>query len=534
MEKLCAEQNLLHYDESIVRVPFLIKGRLTVPPEISREQIEDAFSRTDKNTNYIKLPQVQIVREPVIDRQSMKYTGKYIYQVMPLISSMELIETEKDRLAGGLYTLSTEDIFEYLKSIQSVLLANSVLVSRVREICRLTAEFPDALLDSWFDSFPSAFNRDAARQMIDNELAFWGKPGSDFLNGWVELPAVISPGLLNPYAGGPVGQAISPNVEGKKTFVRAMPTCQLHITAGNAPEVPIISALRTVLTKSAAAIKLPYGAILTGALFSLAAYAAAPEHPITKSLSMVYWQGGDKAIEDILFQPNAFDRIVVWGSPETVASVQSRALFTRTICLNPRYSVSLIGQEAFSGNLEEIALQASLDVMGHNQKACTASLVNFIEGSEEQANEYAGILCGILNKWDRKMPNFVSPSAVGQIKRLRRGRYASARWYVNNREDDFSSGVVVIPDEFDILNHPMCRLVIVKPVANLEDALEHLNQFVSTAGVYPEKRRLELRDRILARGVSNVLPLEQSERFYTGMPHDGMLVLSQLVDWKNS
>jgi len=180
---------------------------------------------------------------------------------------------------------------------------------------------------------------------------------------------------------------------------------------------------------------------------------------------MVYWQGGDKAIEDILFQPNAFDRIVVWGSPETVASVQSRALFTRTICLNPRYSVSLIGQEAFSGNLEEIALQASLDVMGHNQKACTASLVNFIEGSEEQANEYAGILCGILNKWDRKMPNFVSPSAVGQIKRLRRGRYASARWYVNNREDDFSSGVVVIPDEFDILNHPMCRLVIVKPVA---------------------------------------------------------------------
>jgi len=141
------------------------------------------------------------------------------------------------------------------------------------------------------------------------------------------------------------------------------------ITAGNAPEVPIISALRAILTKSAAATKLPYGATLTGALFSLAAFTAAPDHPITQSLSMVYWQGGDDSIESVLFRPNAFDRIVIWGNPQTMVSIQSRALFTRTICLNPRYSVSLIGREAFSGNLEEIALKASMDVLIDNQKA---------------------------------------------------------------------------------------------------------------------------------------------------------------------
>jgi hypothetical protein len=139
----------------------------------------------------------------------------------------------------------------------------------------------------------------------------------------------------------------------------------------------------------------------------------------------------------------------------------------------------------------------------------------------------------MLNRWDQEMSNFISPSAIGQIKRMRRGRYADARWYINNRGDDFSSGVAVIPGEFDILDHPMCRLVIVKPVASLEDALKNMNQSVSTVGVYPEKRRLELSDRILARGVSNVLPLGQCERIYAGMPHDGMLVLSQLVDWKN-
>ena len=532
-EKSCFKHNLLHYDEGLVRVPFLVRGRLIVPPEISREQIESVFGQTDKRATYIKLPRAQVVREPVIDRKSMKYNGKYVYQVMPAVNGLELIETDKDRLARGLYTLSTEDILKYLQSIQSALLTNRTLISRLRDICRLTSEFPDALLDGWFDAFPTAFNREAARQMIDNELAFWGKPGSDFLNGWVELPAVISPGLLHKQVSGRFGWDISPTAQAEKTLVRAMPTCQLHITAGNAPEVSVISALRAVLTKSAATIKLPYGAILTGALFSLAAYTAAPEHPITQSLSMVYWQGGDDTIESILFRPCAFDRIVVWGSSETVVSVQSRALFTRIISLNPRYSVSLIGREAFSGSLEETALKASMDVMIHNQKACTASLVNFIEGPEEQANKYAGILSEILKKWDQKMPGFVSPAAIGQIKHMRRGKYANARWCVNNRGEDFSSGSVVIPGEFDILDHPMCRLVIVKPVNNLEDALRNLNHSVSTVSVYPEPRRLELRDRILARGVSNVLPLGQSERFYAGMSHDGIVVLSQLVDWKN-
>jgi hypothetical protein len=313
-----------------------------------------------------------------------------------------------------------------------------------------------------------------------------------------------------------------------------MPTRQLHITAGNAPEVPLISAMHAVLTKSAAAIKLPYGATLTGALFSLAASAAAPGHPITQNLSMVYWQGGDESIENALFMPNAFDRVVVWGNPKTVASVQSRALFTRTVCLNPRYGVSLIGREAFSGNLEEATIKASQDTMIYNQKACTSSLVHYIEGTEEQADEYAGTLLQVLDKWAREMPNFVPPSAAGQLKRMRRGRYASAHWYVNNRDDMFNSGVVVIPGEFNILDHPMCRLVVVRPVADLQDVLKYLHQGVSTVGVFPEERRCRLRDRILARGVSNVLPLGQCERIYAGMPHDGMLVLNQLVDWKNA
>ena len=38
---------------------------------------------------------------------------------------------------------------------------------------------------------------------------------------------------------------------------------------------------------------------------------------------------------------------------------------------------------------------------------------------------------------------------------------------------------------------------------------------------------------ILARGVTNALPLGEVERMFGGMPHDGMMVLNDLVDWKN-
>jgi hypothetical protein len=312
-----------------------------------------------------------------------------------------------------------------------------------------------------------------------------------------------------------------------------MPTRQLHITAGNAPAIPVISLMRAIITKSAAVIKSPYGATLPGALIAATAAAAAPDHPITKNLSLVYWPGGNQGIENILFMPNAFDRIIVWGAPDAVASVRSRALFTRTISLNPRYGFSFIGKEAFGGSLREAAIMASFDTMIWNQKACIASFVHYVEGSVEQAEEYALMLKEALSRWDAVAPNFLTPDSSGTLARMRRGKYTAAAWHINKHGGDFSSGVMVMPDEFDMMDHPLCRLVPVRPVSDLRDAMKFLHGAVSTVGVFPESRRLVLRDSILARGVTSVLALGQVERMFSGMAHDGMMVLNQMVDWKN-
>jgi hypothetical protein len=533
METICQQYRLLYNDDGVIRVPFLVKGRLVVPPEFTRAQVEAAFAGVDANTGYVKLPQAQLLREPVIDPHTMRYTGEHQYQVLPALDPAELIEMDFERLQCGPYALSVAEVLEYLSKVSAHLQAGWATLELVRELCARTSLHPRPYLDGAFAALLVGLDTQAGREMIDQELGVWGRPGSRFLEGWVELPGQVLHGLVPFLAQGLPGGENAAAQPQAKTLIRAMPTRQLHITAGNAPQVPLISALRLILTKSAGVIKFPFEATLPGALLSLAAYAAAPDHPLTQNLSAVYWQGGDESVENILLMPGAFDRVVVWGAPQAVACVQSRSLYTRLVSFNPRYGVSLIGREAFDGNLDEVAFLGAMDTMIYNQKACNASQVHYLEGSYDQACDYANRLRDILAHWDTAAPQFIPPSVRGQLKRLRRGKYSQAEWLLNLQEGEFASGVVVMPQEFDILDHPMCRLMVVRPVERLEAALGYLHAGVSMVGVYPEQRRAALRDVIAARGVSSIYPLGQCERVFPGFPQDGMFVLSELVDWKN-
>jgi len=534
MEELCRRYNLLTEERGVVRVPFLVKGKLVLPPEMGKDEVKSAFSGVDSDTHYLKLPHAQLIREPVIDRATMQYTPEHLYQVMPPLNPLDLVETDTGKLVRGPYALTVEDIVDFTRAIGDGLQQNWTTVERVRQLCGRTMEHPEIYLDGAFAALRSSFDPQTARSMIDRELAIWNIPGSQFLDGWVEVPADVLPGLVPVLAHSLLDGGRATGAPASPTCIRAMPTRQLHITAGNAPEVPMVSALRLILSKSVGVIKMPFGSTLPGAMLALSPVAALPKHPLTQNLSIVYWQGGDESIENALFAPGAFDRIVVWGAPGAVTSVQSRALFTKMVSFNPRYGVSLIGREAFQNDLKQVAFLAAMDTMIYSQKACTASLVHYVEGTAEQVEAYGQLLIEILGQWDAIAPPFILPAMRGQLKRMRRGRYAHAEWLTNTKDGQHTSTVVLMPGEFDILDHPLCRLVVVRRVDDLADAFTYLHQGVSTAGVYPESRRLELRDLIAARGVTNVLPLGQCERIVPGAPHDGMIVLSELVDWKNA
>jgi hypothetical protein len=548
IEELCREHDLLTLGkDNIVRVPFLIKGTLRVPPVVGMDRIQEAFSAKEEATGKppnavttVRLEDAQVLREPIMDRETMRTTDEFVYQVLPAFDAEELIERDFDRVVDELYNLPFEEVLDFLGKLSSALSSCPELLDALQQVFRRTATVADMYIDFSFTSLGYLLNPDAAREMVDSELSSFGIQGSRFMDNWVQVSDTSMDGLSGQLCPTEAKETSGDYKSPEKMYLRAMPTRQLHLTAGNAPAIPIISTCRAISLKSPAVIKSPYGATLGGALVSLAACAVAPDHPSVRNLSIVYWPGGDESVEDVFFGAEAFDRIVIWGAPDAVASVKRRALFTKLVTLNPRYGMSWIGREAFeNGEYKEAARRAAIDTMVWNQKACIASSLHYVEGDENQVMAYAEAVQKELAEWDRVAPNFLDPAAQGQIRRLRRGKLMNAQWLANKqnegdkKNEGISSVVIVVKGEFDMMDHTLSRMVIVRPVSRLEDALPYLNNSVSTVGLFPESRRMELCDRILARGVSTSYPLGMADRMSTGLAHDGMKVYSELMDWKN-
>jgi hypothetical protein len=542
---LCAEHRLLQPDgDGIFRVPFLVKGELRVPAPIGAGAIAEAFRAldaqagpSDSEATHAQIGEVQVLREPIIDRTTLRRTGEYLYSTMPVFDAGELIETDLDALADDLYDLPFERVLDYVDGLREAIVESAQFVDQVRAATVKTAELPDAEHDLAFAAVPLLLGRDSVRQSVDHDLFAWGIPGSRFLDGWQPLPeAAVQGAPVHLIADGIYAQPGGRAFASRTAEIRALPTRQLHITAGNSPHIPFFSALRAIATKSPAVVKSPYGATLPGALLALAAAASAAGHPITRHLSIVYWPGGDETVESRFFAPGAFERIVVWGAPQAVLSVKTRALFAKVLTFDPRYGVTLLGKEAFGAEegLRALAIRIVADCLVANQKACIASQVIYVESGDPAALRLlAETLQSVLTEFDAAAPNVLRPAQVGELKRLMKGRFLDADWYVNERDGFFTSGVVVVRDEFSITAHPMCRLIVLRPVDDLAAATRYLHPGVSTVSVWPDARRAALRTRIAARGVSNVLPLGHSGSGFAGQPHDGMRVLSELVDWKN-
>jgi len=527
-------------NDYFIALPFLVKGEIEYPPDVGESAIRDAFRNKANETGcqptditHIKMENAQVLREPIINRQTMTDEDAFFYQVMPKVDPFRVGYFHPSVLADELCNLPFEDVLSYLGRLSKLLSSGGLLAKSLRDAASLSSNIPRGFFELSILSLGLILNPVGVAQTLDKGLAYLGHDGREFLDGWVEVPMPSVPGAAMLNAGN-IFKDAAPNTRLNNLQIRAMPTRQLHITAGNATGIPFISVMRSFATKSASLIKMPYGVTIPGALLGLAMVEAGADHPLTKNTSIVYWAGGDAEIENAFYEPGFFDRIIVWGAPEAVKSVKGKALHTRVLTFNPRYALSFIGKEAFPDHLEEVVVKASTDSMIENQKACIASLVHYVEGTEEEALKYAETLAGVMKRWDAAMPNYSPPFITGRIRKLRRGKLAGSRWFPNYHNGQFQSAVIYVDGQMDMMDHPMWRVIIVRRVDSLEDCLKYLRPEVSTVGIYPEERRIALRDHVAARGVSNVVPLGQNERFVLGAPHDGMMVFSELVDWKNA
>jgi Acyl-CoA reductase (LuxC) len=357
---------LLCVDAGVIRVPVLIRGRLVMPEG-------DAV--------------IEIV-ETTIDRATMRADGGVRRLLLPRVAAADLTYSDPAAVRARLAAVPFAELCRWLDATAALLEPDAPLGARLRTLVAATSDLADPLLDAalWLNA--ASLRAAAVREVVDRELSIGAVPGSSFLDEWVEVDAPGWEGATGPLR---AALAFGPEAPAPAPRIRALPTLQIHVTAGNAPVVAPASALRLLATRSGGVVKLPAGSILPGAALAVALHAAADAHPAARpvldALSLVYWRGGDAAIEQPLFDPAVFDRVVVWGAPVAVERVGGLARGIRTLTFDPRYGVSLIGREALADAAARhtAARLAAADVLVWNQRACIASLVHYVEAEDEDA-----------------------------------------------------------------------------------------------------------------------------------------------------
>ena len=167
-------------DDGVIAVPALVRGTLVAPPAIGKREIEAAFAAQDRqraggdSPTVVRLNGAWVLREPVLDRASMRATGAWQYQVLPAVTPLDLVEDDLDALAAGLYDLEFGDVLRYVDGLQQAYGADAELLRQVKEWVRATSEAPDPYVEAGFAMFPVMLAGTVAETMVDTDLAAWG------------------------------------------------------------------------------------------------------------------------------------------------------------------------------------------------------------------------------------------------------------------------------------------------------------------------------------------------------------------------
>jgi hypothetical protein len=349
--------------------------------------------------------------------------------------------------------------------------------------------------------------------------------------------AYLNKAMLREYAEVNLGDARLldewvPRVDGhgRRSLTRAFPPRLIHVLPGNAPVASVQSIAMGAMVKAVNLFKMGSSDPFMAVAMLRTMLDVDPDHPVPRSMSAVYWRGGDEAVERALYRPQYFDKIVAWGGGDAINNViKYLGPGFQLVSFDPKTSISMIGAEAFESEavLDEVATKAASDVGMMNQEACVCSRVLFVEGDRGQVDGFCA----------RLQQKLVDRNAItGKAPPLPR-EMAEEVEALRMMDDDFGvwgqpdgNGLVVRSDA-PVDFHPIQKTANVVQVGALKDALKWVNVATQTVGVYPPARQVELRDGLASGGAQRIVRLGDAGGQSIGAPHDAMYILHRFVHW---
>jgi hypothetical protein len=299
-----------------------------------------------------------------------------------------------------------------------------------------------------------------------------------------------------------------------------------------------LGVIRNAIIRSDAIFKTPSNDPITAAAIARTMVAMAPDHPVTRHLTVAYWKGGDAAVEAHIYRPDRIEKIIAWGGFASITHISGYIQpGIDLITMDPKLSSSIIGREAFDNDsaLQAVAERAALDIGYFNQQACANARVVYIEsGSDAAGIQRANRFGERLFKAIQSLPPHCSgpapidPDLAEELQSLK---------MVSPDHKVFGGGphgAVIVSQTSDpvdfaqILNNRVTNLV---PVDDLEIPIESVTAYTQTIGIYPDSVKAEIRDRLVFNGAQRVVSLGYACKAAMAGPHDGMEPLRRMCKW---
>ena len=414
------------------------------------------------------------------------------------------------------YALSVDEILDYLEALGKALdVRTNVHLQHALKLTLETAPMSESLVRHQYSRLPSLFLREELEDMVS-------QVGRDYLDGWV-LERTAS--------------------RGSKRYVRAFGARALHIVAGNTPVLSAVTVIRNAVARGDAIIKAPSNDPFTGIAVARTMIDMAPDHPLTKHVSIAYWKGGDEAFESKLYQPHNIEKIIAWGGFSSVKHVTKYIQpGLELVSFDPKRSISIIGPEAFESDaaMDDAAQRVATDFGANNQEVCASARVVYVmSGSDDDGIAKAEELARRAYSKLLKLPVQISTPPKGGINRDLLSHIDAASML-----DDFytvigtrqgEGGVVVskLPEPVDFATTLTNRVANFVPVDSITDILPRVDSYCQTIGIYPESLVGKIQDQLALAGGQRLVTLGYAGVATTGFgsPQDGVEPVRRLCKW---
>lgn len=404
-----------------------------------------------------------------------------------------------------LLDVKLDEIIDFLvETGRRLALDDNPHMQRCLDLVAATNPLPRRVVENLYRTAPAMLEGNALRSQVEANFA-----DPKVLDGWVSRT----------------------DAAGNTGAIRAFPPRMVHMLAGNAPAGCIASIAQGALVKAINLFKMPSSDPFTTVAVLRTMAEIDPSHPIVRSMSAVYWPGGDETVERTIYRPQFFDKIVAWGGGPAIQNViKYLGPGIQLVSFDPKSSISMVGREAFASEetLADAAERVAADTAIFNQEACLASRFVFLEAEPPQAERFCNALVARLGV-DRLFGSAVAPLPPSEIRdEIEVMQAMGDEVKIFGRLD--GHGIVLLSDR-PVDFHPANKTSNVVIVNSLDDAVKYVNVATQTIGVYPYERKAQLRDKLASAGGQRVCRVGTANGHVEGSPHDAMYPLSRFVHW---